>query len=86
MERVFILGKMAEDMKENISMTKSMVMEFILGLMVVSMMVLGHMVNNMEKGAMFFQIKLLDKDYGKMVKELNGLMRMMFLIQLIKVI
>ncbi|EGR31532.1 hypothetical protein IMG5_107520 [Ichthyophthirius multifiliis] len=46
MEKVYILGKMEENMKENIYMIKRMAMEFILGLMEEDMREIGRMESN----------------------------------------
>lgn len=53
MAKVFINGMMEENTKDNTNMTKSMVMESILGLMVDNMMAAGQMDFVMEEENIF---------------------------------
>ena len=62
MERENLLGKMAENMKEIISLTKNMVMEFITGLMVKNQKVFGNMEKN-KKNMTFKIIKIKIKKF-----------------------
>lgn len=54
MVMVFIYGKMEEDMKVIMSMTKNMDLEFMFGQMVENMKVIGQMANRMDKGNIFY--------------------------------
>lgn len=54
MEKESTLGKMAENMKENIKMIKNMDMVFILGLMVENTKENGRMANNMAMENTYF--------------------------------
>lgn len=72
MVRVHSIGLIRESMKESIRMVKSMDKVPLSGLMVKLMKVAGNMVNNMVK--VFIHLKRVrrEKDYGAMVRELNG--------------
>ena len=47
-------------------------MDYIYGQMVKSMMVIGVTVNNMGKDYFINKMEIIDRENGKMVKELNG--------------
>ena len=73
MDMGFSLGQMEEDMKDIIKMIKKKDMVFSYGMMENNIKVIGKMENKMEKVNSFFLLnKNGKKDYGKMVKELNG--------------
>lgn len=72
MEREFILGKMAGNMKENTKMIKNMAMVFILGLMAENMKANGRMANNMEKENTYFWMVPSKWEYGKMENVHSG--------------
>jgi len=59
MAKDYILGKMAVDMKEDISRIRSMDMEFMSGLMADLMKVTGFMESNMDKASISCQMVLL---------------------------
>lgn len=71
---VFTLGKTEEDTRENTKMIKSMGMVFTLGQIKDNIRVGGSKENNMALVHIQYLIKNLKTDYGKMEKELNGLM------------
>ena len=73
MEKALILGKMVENMKESTSMIKNMVLEFINGQMEESMKGFGNTENRQENRNIYFQMEVLCMEFGKMVRELNGL-------------
>lgn len=50
-------------------------LEYIFGLMVASMKACGKMENNMEKGNTHLLMAHQEEEFGKMARELNGLMR-----------
>jgi len=84
-ELVFISGMMVENTKANIKMIKSMGMEFIHGLMVVAMRVTGIKENSMELALMLYQkITKLNMVFGKMVNGLNGSMKRMFRVSMLR--
>lgn len=71
-----MFGTMVVNMKGSTVMIKSMVLEFILGLMAGVMKDIGTKVNNMELVLMKCQKTVkLSMVFGKMVRELSGLMR-----------
>lgn len=74
MEKVFIHGLMVEDTRENMRMIKSTDMDHIIGLMANAMKDIGKMGNNMVKLDLLIQKVKVSMVYGKMEKELNGLM------------
>ena len=74
MEKVFIHGLMVEDTRENMRMIKSTDMDHIIGLMANAMKDIGKMENNMVKLDLLIQKVKVSMVYGKMEKELNGLM------------
>jgi hypothetical protein len=67
-------GKMVENMMENTDMIKSMVMEYIHGQMAVNMKVIGLMENKMVKESTYCLMVQWKWAFGKMEKEVNGLM------------
>jgi hypothetical protein len=69
MDKEFIHGVMAENMKENIIWTKNMVMEYTSGQTEGGMKVIGRMVNNMARVNTFCQMVSLKLGFGKMEKE-----------------
>lgn len=71
-ERVYTLGKMAEDMKENMQMIKSMDLVNTSGLTVVSILGCGIQVNNMVKASTLSLMVKKKKEFGKMEKEQLG--------------
>ena len=74
MEKECLLGRMEGNTWDIIFRIKNMVLELLLSRMGGLMREIGKMENNMEKD--YIQRKvLLDRGYGKMVKELNGLIR-----------
>lgn len=73
MEEEYILGKMGEDMKENINMIKSMVMAFMFGQMKGNMRVFGSMENSTVEENIYNKMELLKLVFGKMGKEYLGL-------------
>lgn len=74
MEKECLLGLMEENTWDVIFKIKNMVLELLLSRMGGLMREIGKMENNMEKD--YIQRKvLLDRGYGKMGKELNGLIR-----------
>jgi hypothetical protein len=84
-ELVSISGMMVENTKVNIKMIKSMGMEFIHGLMVVAMRVTGIKENSMELVLMLYQkITKLNMVFGKMGSVLNGSMKMMFRVSMLR--
>lgn len=75
MEKVFTPGRMAEDMKENISMIRNTAKAFTPGPMEEDMKALGHMENNMEEENTFCLKEPSELVFGIMERGLNGLMR-----------
>ena len=75
--QVYMSGMMEEFMKVSTKMTKNTVSVFIRGLMGDATKDFGLRGNNMEQAHMLFLKKIsLSMGFGKMVKELNGLMKM----------
>lgn len=74
MDRVSIHGGMEESMMGIIIWIRNMVMEFISGQMEGDMRGYGLMENNMGKENIHHQMIKLEKEFGKRVRELDGLM------------
>jgi len=84
-ELVSISGMMAENMRDSIKMIKSMGMEFIHGLMADAMKVTGIKENSMELALMLYQkTTKLNMVFGKMVNALNGSMKKIFKISMLR--
>lgn len=64
---------MAGDMKARIKMTKSMVMEPIIGLTEGNMKGNGKKESNMEKENIIWRMGAIDSEFGKMENAQNGL-------------
>jgi hypothetical protein len=65
-------GPMVGDMKASTVMIRNIVKAHILGLMEESIRGNGKMISDMEKANILSIRILLNKDYGKMIKGLNG--------------
>ena len=74
MEEEFILGKMEENMKDSIIWIRNKDSEYFLGLMAKSILVSGRMVSNMEGENLLVKEVMKRQDFGKMEKELDGLL------------
>ena len=73
MDMEFSLGRMEEDMKDITKMIKRRDMAFSYGMMENNIKAIGKTENKMERENSFFLLNKNGKrDYGKMVKELNG--------------
>lgn len=73
MERVYILGRMVENIKEIITWIKNTDLEFIDGRTEEFMKEPGLMENSMEKEYINYLINNQKREFGKMAKELDGL-------------
>ena len=74
MVKVTINGLMGVSTKEDMSMTKKMVTEYIIIQMVGAIKACGKMENNMEKEYLLVQMVLKEKENGKMVNVFFGWM------------
>ena len=74
MEEEFTLGKMEENMKDSIIWIRNKDLEYFLGLMAKSISVSGRMVSNMEGENLLVKEVMKRQDFGKMEKELDGLL------------
>jgi len=75
MDLVYIPGKMEECMKATIRKIKSMEKEFTLGLTADAMMANGKMEDNMALGSIYLNKDNIEREFGKMEKEKDGLMK-----------
>ena len=70
MEKDNILGKMEEDIKDNINLIKNMDLEHIHGKMVENILDNGKIVKDTVEGKLYLLMELKDKVYGKMMSKL----------------
>ena len=74
MEEEYILGMMGENMKDSIIWIKNKDLEYFHGLMAKNILVSGRMASNMEGENLLVREVMKKQDFGKMVKELDGLL------------
>ena len=69
-----MLGKMEENMKDSIIWIRNKDSEYFPGLMAKNILVSGRMVSNMEGENLLVREDMKRQGFGKMVKELDGLL------------
>ena len=75
MDSVYILGRMEECMKAIIRKIKSMEKEFILGLTEGAMTANGKMDDNMALESTYLNKDSIEREFGRMEREKDGLMK-----------
>jgi len=72
MEKVYISGKMEENIKDNIAMIKNMVLGHILGQMVENIVDNGKILKDTEEVRLFLWMVVKGKVFGNKIKGLLG--------------